>query len=118
MKPKAKRLLHNFRVILQKRSLMRVVLSIQKTVASKSKTPVLDNFGRDLTRAAEEGGRLDPIVGRERELERISQILSRRKKTTQFLLANLVLENRLLPKDLHQELSQEKYRVPFSTNVL
>lgn len=46
----------------------------------KSKTPVLDNFGRDLTRAAEEN-RLDPIVGREKELERIAQILSRRKKT-------------------------------------
>ena len=57
----------------------------KKTVASKSKTPVLDNFGRDLTRAAEEG-RLDPIVGRERELERISQILSRRKKNNPILI--------------------------------
>ena len=51
----------------------------KKTPAAKSKTPVLDNFGRDLTKAAEEN-RLDPIVGRERELERIAQILSRRKK--------------------------------------
>ncbi len=45
----------------------------------KSKTPVLDNFGRDLTEMAEEG-KLDPVVGREKEIERVSQILSRRKK--------------------------------------
>ena len=51
----------------------------------KSKTPVLDNFGRDLTKAAEEN-RLDPIVGRERELERIAQILSRRKKNNPILI--------------------------------
>ena len=46
----------------------------------KSNTPVLDNFGRDLTEMAELG-KLDPIVGREKEIERVSQILSRRKKT-------------------------------------
>ena len=57
----------------------------KKTAESKSKTPVLDNFGRDLTRAAEEG-RLDPIVGREKELERIAQILSRRKKNNPVLI--------------------------------
>ncbi|MBI9033716.1 MAG: ATP-dependent Clp protease ATP-binding subunit [Bacteroidales bacterium] len=51
----------------------------------KSKTPVLDNFGRDITKAAEEG-RLDPIVGREKELERIAQILSRRKKNNPILI--------------------------------
>src|SRR5690606_34714801 len=51
----------------------------------KSKTPVLDNFGRDLTKAAEEG-RLDPIVGREKEIERVSQILSRRKKNNPILI--------------------------------
>ena len=47
---------------------------------SENKTPALENFGRDLTRMAREG-KLDPIVGRERELERIAQILSRRKKS-------------------------------------
>jgi len=52
---------------------------------SKSKTPVLDNFGRDLTRLAEEN-RLDPVVGREKELERIAQILSRRKKNNPILI--------------------------------
>jgi ATP-dependent Clp protease ATP-binding subunit ClpC len=50
-----------------------------------SDTPVLDNFGIDITRAAEEG-RLDPIVGREREIERLAQILSRRKKNNPVLI--------------------------------
>lgn len=52
---------------------------------SKSRTPVLDNFGRDLTAAAMEG-RLDPVVGREKEIERVSQILSRRKKNNPLLI--------------------------------
>ncbi len=51
----------------------------------KSKTPVLDNFGRDLTKMAEEG-KLDPVVGREKEIERVSQILSRRKKNNPLLI--------------------------------
>jgi ATP-dependent Clp protease ATP-binding subunit ClpC len=59
--------------------------STKKAADSKSKTPVLDNFGRDITKAAEEG-RLDPIVGREKELERIAQILSRRKKNNPILI--------------------------------
>ena len=53
--------------------------------AKKSKTPVLDNFGRDLTQMAEEN-RLDPVVGREKEIERVSQILSRRKKNNPLLI--------------------------------
>jgi len=53
--------------------------STRKAPAAKSRTPVLDNFGRDITRQAEEGS-LDPIVGRDIEIERVSQILSRRKK--------------------------------------
>ena len=51
----------------------------------KSKTPVLDNFGRDLTAIAEEG-KLDPVVGRESEIQRVSQILSRRKKNNPLLI--------------------------------
>jgi len=58
---------------------------VRRPADSKSKTPVLDNFGRDLTKAGEEG-RLDPIVGREKELERIAQILSRRKKNNPILI--------------------------------
>jgi ATP-dependent Clp protease ATP-binding subunit ClpC len=51
----------------------------------KSRTPVLDNFGRDVTKIAEEG-KLDPIIGREVEIERVSQILSRRKKNNPILI--------------------------------
>jgi len=57
----------------------------EKTPQKKSKTPVLDNFGRDLTRLAEEGN-LDPVVGRKKEIERVSQILSRRKKNNPMLI--------------------------------
>ncbi len=57
----------------------------KKPADPRSKTPVLDNFGRDLTRMAE-AGKLDPIVGREKEVERVSQILSRRKKNNPILI--------------------------------
>jgi len=59
--------------------------SSKKPSDSKSKTPVLDNFGRDLTKFAEDD-KLDPIVGREKEIERVSQILSRRKKNNPLLI--------------------------------
>jgi ATP-dependent Clp protease ATP-binding subunit ClpC len=57
----------------------------KKNVTSKSETPVLDNFGIDITKLAEENS-LDPIVGREREIERLAQILSRRKKNNPILI--------------------------------
>jgi len=57
----------------------------QRKGNSKSRTPVLDNFGRDITKLAEED-RLDPIIGRETEIERVSQILSRRKKNNPILI--------------------------------
>lgn len=53
--------------------------------AEKTKTPVLDNFGRDLTKSTIEG-KLDPIVGREKEIERVAQVLSRRKKNNPVLI--------------------------------
>jgi ATP-dependent Clp protease ATP-binding subunit ClpC len=59
--------------------------SPKKPGESKSKTPVLDNFGRDLTQMAIDG-KLDPIVGRSGEIERVSQILSRRKKNNPILI--------------------------------
>ena len=52
---------------------------------SNNETPVLDNFGTDMTKAAEEG-RLDPVVGRENEIERLAQVLSRRKKNNPVLI--------------------------------
>ena len=57
----------------------------RKQGATKSRTPVLDNFGRDITKMGEEGN-LDPIVGRENEIERVSQILSRRKKNNPIII--------------------------------
>ncbi len=62
-----------------------VVVIPRAQVKSSSETPVLDNFGIDLTKAAEEN-KLDPIVGREREIERLAQILSRRKKNNPILI--------------------------------
>ncbi|MFW6222607.1 MAG: Clp protease N-terminal domain-containing protein, partial [Bacteroidota bacterium] len=59
----------------------------QDSVKSSSSTPVLDNFGIDLTHAAEEG-KLDPIVGREKEIERLAQILTRRKKNNPVLIGD------------------------------
>ena len=59
--------------------------SSKSTTQKKSKTPVLDNFGSDLTALAEEG-KLDPVVGRKKEIERVSQILSRRKKNNPLLI--------------------------------
>ncbi len=56
-----------------------------KTTSKKQKTPALDHFGKDLTDAAAEG-KLDPIVGREKEIERVAQILSRRKKNNPVLI--------------------------------
>jgi ATP-dependent Clp protease ATP-binding subunit ClpC len=56
-----------------------------KNTDSKTKTPVLDNFSRDLIKLAEEG-KLDPVVGREDEINRIAQILSRRKKNNPIIL--------------------------------
>lgn len=57
----------------------------QNKTNTNSKTPVLDSFSRDLTRMAEEN-KIDPIVGRENEIERVSQILSRRKKNNPILI--------------------------------
>lgn len=59
--------------------------SAREAKREKSKTPVLDNFGRDLTAMAEEN-KLDPIVGREKEIERVAQVLSRRKKNNPVLI--------------------------------
>ena len=56
-----------------------------KKTETTGKTPVLDNFSRDLIKAAEEG-KLDPVIGREQEINRIAQILSRRKKNNPIII--------------------------------
>jgi ATP-dependent Clp protease ATP-binding subunit ClpC len=81
--------------------------NLKKPTDSKSKTPVLDNFGRDLTKAAEEN-RLDPIVGRDKELERISQILSRRKKNNPILIGEPGVGKSAIAEGLALRITQRK----------
>jgi len=81
--------------------------NIKKISDTKSKTPVLDNFGRDITKAAEEG-RLDPIVGREKELERIAQILSRRKKNNPILIGEPGVGKSAIAEGLALKIVQKK----------
>ncbi|TDG36826.1 ATP-dependent Clp protease ATP-binding subunit [Pedobacter changchengzhani] len=84
----------------------------------KSKTPVLDNFGRDLTKAAEEG-KLDPIVGREKEIERVSQILSRRKKNNPILIGEPGVGKSAIAEGLALRIVQRKVsRVLFGKRVV
>ncbi|MCX6292166.1 MAG: ATP-dependent Clp protease ATP-binding subunit [Bacteroidetes bacterium] len=85
---------------------------------SKSKTPVLDNFGRDLTKAAEDG-RLDPIVGREKEIERVSQILSRRKKNNPILIGEPGVGKSAIAEGLALRIVQRKVsRVLFNKRIV
>ena len=90
----------------------------KKQSDSKSKTPVLDNFGRDLTKAAEEG-KLDPIVGREKEIERVSQILSRRKKNNPILIGEPGVGKSAIAEGLALRIIQKKVsRVLFDKRVI
>lgn len=92
--------------------------SPKKVSDIKSKTPVLDNFGRDLTKAAEEG-RLDPIVGREKEIERVSQILSRRKKNNPILIGEPGVGKSAIAEGLALRIVQRKVsRVLFNKRVV
>ncbi len=89
-----------------------------KKSASKSNTPVLDNFGRDITKLAEEG-RLDPIVGRETEIERVSQILSRRKKNNPILIGEPGVGKTAIVEGLALRIIQRKVsRVLFGKRVV
>src|SRR5678816_2474733 len=84
----------------------------------KTKTPVLDNFGRDITRLAENGS-LDPIVGRETEIERVSQILSRRKKNNPILIGEPGVGKTAIVEGLALRIVQRKVsRVLFDKRVI
>jgi len=84
----------------------------------KSRTPVLDNFGRDLTRMAEDD-KLDPIVGREKEIERVAQILSRRKKNNPILIGEPGVGKTAIAEGLAVRIIQKKVsRVLFGKRVV
>ena len=84
----------------------------------KTKTPVLDNFGRDITKLAENGS-LDPIVGREVEIERVSQILSRRKKNNPILIGEPGVGKTAIVEGLALRIVQRKVsRVLFDKRVV
>lgn len=92
--------------------------SSQRKADPKSKTPVLDNFGRDLTKMAE-GGRLDPIVGREKEIERVSQILSRRKKNNPILIGEPGVGKSAIAEGLALRIVERKVsRVLFNKRIV
>lgn len=84
----------------------------------RTKTPVLDNFGRDLTEMAE-NGKLDPVVGREKEIERVSQILSRRKKNNPLLIGEPGVGKSAIAEGLALRIIQKKVsRVLYNKRVV
>lgn len=88
----------------------------KKTTAND--TPVLDNFGVDMTKLAEEG-KMDPVVGREREIERLAQILSRRKKNNPILIGEPGVGKSAIVEGLSLRITQKKVsRVLFDKRVI
>ena len=91
---------------------------MQRKSGSKSRTPVLDNFGRDVTKLAEEG-KLDPIIGRETEIERVSQILSRRKKNNPILIGEPGVGKTAIVEGLALRIIQKKVsRTLFNKRII
>ncbi len=86
--------------------------------SGKSKTPTLDNFGRDLTALARDG-KLDPVIGREKEIERVSQILSRRKKNNPLLIGEPGVGKSAIAEGLALRIQQKKVsRVLYGKRVI
>ena len=92
--------------------------STDSKASKKSKTPVLDNFGRDITNLAEEE-KLDPVVGREKEIERVSQILSRRKKNNPLLIGEPGVGKSAIAEGLALRIIQKRVsRVLYNKRVI
>jgi ATP-dependent Clp protease ATP-binding subunit ClpC len=90
----------------------------QKKNQGSSKTPILDSYSRDLTKLAEEG-KLDPIVGRMKEIERVSQILSRRKKNNPILIGEPGVGKSAIAEGLALKIVQRKCsRVLFNKRIV
>jgi ATP-dependent Clp protease ATP-binding subunit ClpC len=89
-----------------------------KKVDPKSKTPVLDTFSRDLTRNAQDG-KIDPIIGREKEIERVCQILTRRKKNNPILIGEPGVGKSAIAEGLALRISQKKVsRVLYNKRIV
>jgi ATP-dependent Clp protease ATP-binding subunit ClpC len=98
-------------------SLGRMQSGPKKPTESKSKTPVLDSFSRDLTKMAEEG-KIDPIIGRDKEIERVSQVLSRRKKNNPILIGEPGVGKSAIAEGLALRIIQRKVsRVLFNKRI-
>jgi ATP-dependent Clp protease ATP-binding subunit ClpC len=80
---------------------------VSKATKEKAKTPVIDNFGRDLTKLALEG-KLDPVIGRLKEIERVSQVLSRRKKNNPVLIGEPGVGKTAIVEGLALKIVQKK----------
>ena len=93
--------------------------STQKTKqSSNTKTPVLDNFGRDITALAEKN-KLDPVIGRDKEIQRVSQILSRRKKNNPLLIGEPGVGKSAIAEGLALRIIQKKVsRVLYGKRVI
>tara|TARA_R110002050_G_scaffold12401_10_gene40799 strand:- start:70666 stop:73266 length:2601 start_codon:yes stop_codon:yes gene_type:complete len=92
--------------------------STREKKMEKSKTPVLDNFGSDLTQMAEEG-KLDPIIGRDKEIERVAQVLSRRKKNNPVLIGEPGVGKTAIAEGLAARIIQRKVsRVLYDKRVI
>ena len=90
----------------------------ESSKAKKSKTPVLDNFGKDITALATQD-KLDPVVGREKEIERVSQILSRRKKNNPLLIGEPGVGKSAIAEGLALRIVQKKFlRVLYGKRVV
>jgi ATP-dependent Clp protease ATP-binding subunit ClpC len=90
----------------------------KKSPDVKSKTPVLDTYSRDLTKMAEEG-RIDPIIGRDKEIERVSQILSRRKKNNPILIGEAGVGKSAIAEGLALRISERKVsRILFDKRIV
>lgn len=92
--------------------------STEDKKSKKSSTPVLDNFGRDLTKVAHDGN-MDPVIGREKEIERVSQILSRRKKNNPLLIGEPGVGKSAIAEGLALRIIQKKVsRVLYNKRVV
>jgi ATP-dependent Clp protease ATP-binding subunit ClpC len=90
----------------------------KSSTSNKSKTPILDNFGRDITDIAARGG-IDPIIGRDKEIERVSQILSRRKKNNPILIGEPGVGKTAIAEGLAMKIIQKKCpRILFGKRIV